>query len=208
MKRHTEAEQLIRTVTPGRLATWESDLLVPVGQAAAIAGAVGLASGVLVLLWIGPGRDLAGLELWALAGRIAGTAAVLALAAATVVFVLGHRRALWRVEELIGADLDGDRQVGEPEPQRVRVELHDQVKQQTRYIDLPVSGAELRRVAIAVLRNGRAFSRPALAGIISQRTYNRLAKEMVRRGLAHRLSGNRRVLSAAGRACLRRVLEE
>jgi hypothetical protein len=91
---------------------------------------------------------------------------------------------------------------------RVRVELHDRNKQQTRYIDLPVSEVELRHVAIAVLHNGKAFSRPALAGILPQRKYNALAKEMVRRGLAHRLSGNRRVLSAAGRTVLRRVLEQ
>jgi len=93
VKRHTEAERLIRTVTPGRLAHLESDVFVPVLQAAAIAAAVGLASGVLVLLWIGPGRDLAGTALWSWSGRIAGTAAVLVLAASVIGFVLSHRRA-------------------------------------------------------------------------------------------------------------------
>lgn len=204
MKHQTQADQLIRTTTPGRLATWESDLLVPVGQALAIAGAVGLASGVLVLLWLRPGQ-------WALAGRVAGTAAALSLAPTVIAFVLGHRRALWKVEELIGVDVDGDRQVGEPEPQEppwVRAEVHDADKQQTTYADLPATKSELRRVAIACLRNGKAFSRPALAGVISQWTYNRLAKVMVKRGLAYKLPGNKRMLSPGGRALLRHILEE
>ncbi|MBU0777618.1 hypothetical protein KKH23_10310 [Patescibacteria group bacterium] len=208
MKQHTTAEGIRYVETPGRLAELRSDVAVPVLQAAAIAGALGLAVGILAALWIGPGRDLAGLELWSWAGRLAATASAIALLVAIVVFVLQHRKVLLSIEEWTGRDLDGDHQVGKPEPPRVRVELHDQVKQQTRYVDLPVSELELRHVAIACLHNGRAFSRPALAGILSQRKYNALAKEMVRRGLAHRLSGNRRVLSAAGRACLRRVLGE
>ena len=208
MKHHTEAEQLIRTTTPGRLAALESDVLVPALQALIIAAAVGLLAGTLILLWIGPERDLRGGELWTFAGRIAGTAAALSLTAAIVAFVLGHRRALYQVEEWIGRDLDGDGYTGKPEPPTVRAEVHDVDKRQTTYADLPAKKSELRRVAIACLYNGRAFSRPALAGIISQRTYNRLAKAMVNRGLAHRLPGNQRELSAAGRAILRRVLEE
>ena len=206
MKQHTTAEGIRYVETPGRLAELRSDVAVPVLQAAAIAGALGLAVGILAALWVGPSRDLAGLELWAWSGRLAATASAIALLVAIVAFVLQHRRVILSIEEWAGRDIDGDGYIGPPP--MVRVELHDQVKQQTRYVDLPVSELELRHVAIACLHNGRAFSRPALAGILSQRKYNRLAKEMVRRGLAHRLSGNRRVLSAAGRACLRRVLDE
>jgi ElaB/YqjD/DUF883 family membrane-anchored ribosome-binding protein len=48
MKHHTEAEQLIKMTTPGRLAALESDVLVPVLQALAIAAAVGLLAGTLL----------------------------------------------------------------------------------------------------------------------------------------------------------------
>ena len=205
MRQHrTEAEQLIRTTTPGRLAHLESDVFVPVLQAAAIAAAVGLASGVLVLLWIGPGRNLQGGALWSWAGRIAGTAAVLALAAATVGFVLGHRRALWRVEELIGADLDGDRQVGEPEPPKVtRIELVEDQGKHRRFVALPVPDDKLRLVARACLWHGKQFSRRELSRILSQGEYTKLADAMLGGGLL-RETPTGRELTASGRAVLRR----
>ena len=66
-------------------------------------------------------------------------------------------------------------------------------------------------MATAVLHNGKAFSRPALvdqAGTVSQGKYNRLAKEMERRGLLAKTPGNKRTLTVAGKATLRRALDE
>lgn len=203
MRQHrTEAEQLIRTTTPGRLAHLESDVFVPVLQAAAIAAAVGLASGVLVLLWIGPGRNLQGGALWSWAGRIAGTAAVLALAAATVGFVLGHRRALWRVEELIGRDIDGDRQVGQP-PTVTRIELVEDQGKRRRYLALPIPDDKLHLVARACLWHGKAFSRRELGNVLSQGEYAKLSDAMLGGGLL-RETPTGRELTASGRAVLRR----
>ena len=67
---------------------------------------------------------------------------------------------------------------------------------------------KLHALAVAVIRNGRPFSRPGLPGVLSQTEYNRTAALMVRRGLALDLPGNRRELTPAGRAVLRRVLGE
>jgi len=186
-------------------ATLASDVGVPVLQAAAIGASVGLVGGLGVLLLGGPIADLRGGELWVWAGRIGGLAGVLALAVATFVFVLQHRRLLWIVETMTGLDLDGDGERGEP--LSVPVELVDREGRKMRRFDLPLSNAELQAVATAVLRNGKAFSRPALRGVLSQGKFNRLAREMERRGLVVKLPGNRRELTAVGRATLRRELE-
>ena len=205
MKHAIDSPDFIARARPGRLASLESDLAVPVGQAAAVAIAVGLAAGVVVLL-LGPViADLGGAALWAWSGRIAAVFAVGTLASAVVLFVAQTRRALLgQVERWADRDLDGDGVIGEPAT--VRVELHGPNKGQQRFIDLPVELDVLRRVAVAVLHNGKAFSRPQLAGVLSQGQYNRLAAVMERRGLVARLPGNRRELTAAGRAVLRRVL--
>lgn len=210
MKHHTEADQLIRTTTPGRLAGLESDVLVPVLQALAIAGAVGLLAGVVILLWVGPERDLEGGELWAFAGRIAGTAAALSLAATIVAFVLGHRRALYQVEEWIGRDLDGDRHVGQPEPpapSTVRVELIDAERggRRRRYVDLPVGDDKLHLVARLCLWHGRRFSRRELSDALSQSEYAKLSAAMLSAGLL-RDTATGRELTPSGRAVLRRLM--
>ena len=194
------------TTTPARLASLEGDVAVPVLQAIAVGLAVGLALLVGVLLLGGPVAGLEGRALWAWAGRVGGVGAVLSLAGAVLLFVAQHRRALWSRETRQGEDLDGD--AGEPET--VRIELYDANKQQTRWIDLPVSDRKLREVARAVLWRRRNFSRPALcneAGILSQTEYHKLAAAMIKRGLLIELPGNQRELTAVGRSILRHFME-
>ena len=199
----TAASEFVRTeYTPARLADLRSDVAVPIAQGAAVGVSVGLAAGVVVLLF---GFGLQGWSRWAMAGKVTAGAAVLATAAAVVWLVIDHRRHLWERERWLDRDLDGEGVIGEPE--RVRVELHDASNKQTRYVDLPISTAKLKALAVAVVLNGKALSRPALRGILSQTEYNRTAKEMVRRGLARDLPGNKRELTAAGRAVLRRALD-
>lgn len=201
------AEFVTTTYTPARLASLESDVFVPTLQACAIGLGVGLAAGCVTLLFGGPVAGLEGGDLWAWAGRIGAGSGVVSLAGSVVVFTLGARRLLWAREEWQGRDIDGDGTVGRPEPPRVRVEWHDPTTKRTKYIDLPATVEQLGRVAVAVLRNGKAFSRPALRGTIPQAVYRRLASEMVRRGLARDLPGNKRELTPAGRAILRKFLD-
>jgi len=198
-------EFMTTTVTPARLASLESDVFVPVLQGVAIGLSVGILGGVVTLMLGGPIAELQGGLLWAWAGRLAGVSFALGLSGSVVAFVLGHRRAIWRRERRLGQDLDGDGYIGEPE--RVTIEIRDpDNKKQTRYVDLPVSLDELTAIAVAVLRNGKTFSRPGLRGVLSQGKYNRLAATMVKRGLARDLPGNRRELTGAGRAILRKML--
>ena len=204
MRRYdTDADFVTTSYSPTRLARLESDVIVPALQAALVAAAVGLGAGVCVLTLGGPIADLQGAELWTWAGRIAGTTGALTWAYTTVQLVIDHRRLLWAAET---TDADGHQVRARDVAPVVRVELSSNNGQQVRFIDLPISDAKLRAVAVAVLRNGRAFSRPALAGVLSQGDYHKLAAALVNRGLARDLPGNKRELTAAGRAVLRRVL--
>ena len=204
MKHRTEADQLIRTVTPGRLAQLESDVFVPGLQGVLVGASVGLAVGVGILLLGGPMADLQGRELWTWALRLAGVAAALSLAASVVGFVFGHRKALWKVEELLSTDLDGDHQVGKPElPSVTRIELVEDQGRHRRYLALPVSDAKLHLVARACLWHGKAFSRRELGNVLSQGEYAKLSAAMLGGGLL-RETPTGRELTASGRAVLRR----
>ena len=183
-----------------RLASLESDVFVPVLQALAVGAAVGLAAGVLCLLL----TDGSGLALWAKAGRVAAAVGAISLAGTVVWFVLAGRAALWSKERVTdGYGQEDDTFV---EPTMIRLEIHGDDKRKVHFVDLAISEDKLRAMAAAVLKNGKAFSRPALRGVLSQTEYNRVAKEMVRRGLARDLPGNKRELTAAGRAVLKKML--
>ena len=204
----TGGDFVTTTTTPGRLANLESDLAVPVGQALAVALSVGLAGGVGTLLLGGPIGDLAGAELWTWAGRVFGLGTVGTLASTTAIFVVQTRRALLaKVEQWTGQDLDGDQVIGEPPT--VRAELHDPTTGKQQFFDLPLPPSKVKALAAAVLHNGKAFSRPALKGVLSQGQYHQVARYFVRRGLARNLPGRKlRELTPAGRAILRRALKE
>jgi len=76
-----------------------------------------------------------------------------------------------------------------------------------RYIDLPFSD-RLQELAVAVLRDGVAFSRRALSDIFTQTEYDELARVMIERGMLDEKPGNKRELSSMGRAVLGKFLSE
>jgi len=128
-----------------------------------------------------------------------------------LVLLVDHRAALWAIETVAGQDIDGDQVVGNPDPEpvsTVRVELAQRHPggQRLRFVDLPIDDDKLSDVALAVLRNGSPFSRDGLSSVLSQTEYRRLSGAMVEAGLLHDLPGNRRELSASGRALLRRLV--
>ena len=71
--------------------TTESDVVVPLMQAAAVATSGGLGGGIMTLL-LAPLAGVHGLALWSLAGRIAAGVFALALMTCTASFILAHRR--------------------------------------------------------------------------------------------------------------------
>jgi hypothetical protein len=105
---------------PSRPPTFIGDVLVPLVQALVTGGFLGGLL-VLVLYVFGVEGDLG--AVWSIA--------TLALASMAWVILLGqHRKLLWATEELVGADLDGDDQAGEPRERLVFVN-RQRARQQT-----------------------------------------------------------------------------
>jgi len=70
--------------------------------------------------------------------------------------------------------------------------------------DQTISLEDWRKVARAIVHEGANFSRPALAGCISQTCYHKVKDEFVRLHFAHR-QGNNYILSPRALAFLRKV---
>lgn len=102
------------TAIPSRAPNLAGDLLVPLGQATV----TGLLAGTLLSL------ALVGLNFPAPAWHVWIGASLLATTCSWVVLLVEHRRLLWRVETLVGYDLNHDGVVGSPEKRRLEVELH------------------------------------------------------------------------------------
>jgi len=173
---------------PGDL---RGDLVLPLGQSLVTGLVGGLVGGIL------------GGWTWA------AVAAVAAFGLAWLVLLAQTRQGLSTVEWVTGQDPAEDHIINPGAPARsVRIELAEQRPGggRLRFLDLPITEARLSDVARAVLEGGANFSRPGLAGVLSQNEYHKLAKAMLAAGLLVDVGGNRRELSAAGRALLRRVL--
>lgn len=78
--------------------------------------------------------------------------------------------------------------------------LLDEIQDKTIGLD------DWRRVAKAVVKDGRNFSRPALSGYISQTCYHKIKGELTRLNMAHR-NGNGYTLSPRGLALLRKLCD-
>ena len=181
------------------------DIMTP----AAWAGLTGVAIGLLVApiavmahwpWWIVPASSSAGAGL------------------AWFVLIPRWHQLLWRVEEIVGADLDEDDQVGHPtRPRNIRVEIVEQGRQhhRIRFVDLPptIEDSHLEQIAHAVMPRpegeGRPFSRRSLQGIISPEQYRDLKEALLGAGLVTLAGRSERagiVLTGAGRAFLRQFL--
>lgn len=112
---------------------------------------------------------------------------------------------LWRIEEIIGIDLDGDKIPGYPAKQTpIQIEITDQNQKSIRFIDLPIADEQMQRIAIA-MSNGASFSRRGLAGVISDNDYRILSEVMINAGLLRWKNDKPNQggeLTAAGRAVL------
>lgn len=78
--------------------------------------------------------------------------------------------------------------------------LLDEIKDQTIGLD------DWRKVAKAVIVDGRNFSRPALSNYVSQTSYHKIKDELSRLNMAHR-NGNAYILSPRGLAFLRKMVD-
>lgn len=103
----------------------------------------------------------------------------------------------WR-GQLIGLE-------GKPDALTIKIEQWDEKPIRLDEIeDQTISLEDWRKLARAIVHDGSNFSRPALAGIVSQTTFHKIAKEFKRLNFAHK-SGNKHILSPRALAFLRKV---
>jgi len=127
-------------------------------------------------------------------------------------------RAMWMIERIAGADLNGDSFVGQPTQQQapaltapIRVEVSRDEGRAVDFIDLPVKPEKLPQLARGLLA-GRSFNQTAWtgsAGIFSRSEFDALRDTMIQRGLLAWRNPESKAqgcdLTAAGRAVMRRL---
>lgn len=180
-------------------------VIVPGLQAAISGGLFGLAAAVLAAL--------AGVPDW---WKWGGGVFVSALLLTWLSYRHGWQ---WRLERLLGLDLNLDGSIGrpslpalpEPEPQRIRVVLEQQGGREVDFIDLPARPEQLQALASGITQ-GRTFALTAWAGTFTRPEFEGLRDELIKRGLARwaneRSHNQGIVLTPAGRAVMRRLAEQ
>ncbi|HKZ82130.1 MAG TPA: hypothetical protein VJ793_00555 [Anaerolineae bacterium] len=189
--------EAIRT-TPHSKATRESEVIVPLEQAAITAGVITLPVAVVTAL--------AGWPVYVpvIVGAVSFTASWF--------WLLRDSRGLLRVtERLISRDLNGDGMVGDQpmpsKPSSVRVEVTERRDGGTtmRFLDMPIDEAQLQAFAKGILA-GKSFSERTWAGDgkpFSQNDFAALRDKLIETGYARWRGGERRMgaeLTAKGRA--------
>jgi hypothetical protein len=192
--------------------SWDSDVVVPFGQAVLIASGVGM--GGLVLATVA--TIIGGWRFW-IPFAVTGSLWGLAFAFAAVLLTLDHRRFLWAIEELSGMDIDDDSVIGEPEPRDViRVELLERTEGNNRrlaYLDLPGDEHKLALLARGLLsgRGTGVATWTGKSGPFTRSEFETIRAQLIERGLAnwedpdHRNQGWE--LNAAGRAMMRKLVD-
>jgi len=117
----------------------------------------------------------------------------------------------WRLERILGVDLNGDGIIGKPtRPETVRIEMIESGGKDVQFIDLP-SADKLPALASGLLE-GRQFSQSVWTGngqLFTRGEFEALRSELIRRGLASWKNPDAPaqgiVLTAAGRAVFKRI---
>jgi len=163
------------TEQPVRVPRWESDVLVPVGQAVGTAAFVGVVSGVLAIWLRWP---------WQVPAMAAATAAAL------IWFVtLNDLRFLLRkIETYIGKDIDGDGSVGEVVVHEYHVKDDSQTGAHWQMmISLEIDPDRLRKFAKGIVTEGQSTGTNRWTGergLFERTEYEQLRDELISRGFA------------------------
>ena len=125
--------------------------------------------------------------------------------------VTADRQLLWATERRFALDFDGDGVVGKPEPREMRVEVVSEGGRHRRYARIPLSDAELLRLAKAVVWRKVPWSRRKLdeARALSQEKYGTVKDAMLRAGFLRLVGETENAgleVTASGRAFFRQVL--
>jgi len=180
--------------TPVRDASVESDVRVPLLQALVTASVAGLLATLGVALrgwhWTTP-----------------VVVAVVTFALAWWFLLLDHRKLLRRVETLVGADLDGDGQIGN----EFRIEITEKLsdgRTRMKFCEFPGRPRDVQRFALAAL-NGQLTVHGNHR--LSRRTFEQLRDEALARGLLAWVNPEARnqgvELTRVGRRVFERMLD-
>lgn len=127
-----------------------------------------------------------------------------------------RRRLLWKREEVLQQDLDGDRVVGRPERQTLSIELVTRKPggMEIQIIDLGIEPVQAQALARGIM-NGRSFSEAEWTGNgrpFSKREFRELRSELLERGLLEwrnpKAPAQGVVLTRSGRAVFSRLAGE
>ncbi len=190
-----EAWREATRTTPHGKATKESDVAVPLQQAAITAAVVTLPVAALTAA--------AGWPVYM--PVVVGTISFMA----SWFWLLRDSRGLLRVtERIVNRDIDGDGQIGdEPAPRSVRLEVTEKREGGTtmRFLDVPLDETQIRTFAKGILA-GKSFSERTWAGDgkpFSQNDFAALRDKLIETGYARWKGGEKRMgaeLTAKGRA--------
>lgn len=133
---------------------------------------------VVVIIW----TEAGGWWLAAVPATLVFSTLALSGVAWYTLFIL-DRKTLMFIERFIGVDLNRDGSVGEPE--WIRGEVTDKDRRQRIKVEFPFPKDRLRAVAVAILRDGAAFSRRGLSNVISETQFRTLQQEFLKRGLCY-----------------------
>jgi hypothetical protein len=195
---------------PAREPSLQGDVLVPAAQSLL----TGLALGI-------PSAAVMGMLGYDTTAALA-TGAAVGLSAISVTWLIkmdAHSRLLWLVESVTGRDIDGDDEVGEPEPvarpEPVRLEVVNEDapgKFAGLNIDLPVGVDRglFAHWAAMVVNNGMPTGRTHWTGAgrpFSRELYDRFLVALETAGIIHDYGdGKGRVLTTGGKHSLKRFL--
>ncbi len=139
-----------------------ADVVVPAAWAGLTGVALGLAA-IPVTVW-------QRWEWWTPLAVLAGGAA-----ATWFVLLADWRRALWRIEEMTGVDVDGDEQIGPPPISTIRVEVAE--GRSMTFLDLPLDQA--RTTTLARLALAGRLSERDVALVLDRKTWGNLRARLL-----------------------------
>jgi hypothetical protein len=121
-----------------------------------------------------------------------------------------HRRLLYEIERVTGADIDGDGEAGPPRGRdSVPIEVIERGSagdlRRIRYGSIELPDDRLEQVARALFVERASFSRRGLSGVLTQSQYSGFYDSMIESGLLVN-AANSNELTAAGRSFLQQYL--
>lgn len=216
-QQYDAASTLMRGIESGAISSWERR--EPISRQRSIATDFTLPALKSAMTGLLPSLGLlfAGADL-----QQSGLAFLAGTTLAWLLQMVNDSRLNWRIERIVGRDLDGDGWVGEPDvqpeslsetppaPRTVRWEAYERTSSnhwRVRFGELPqsITDDKLICVARAVLHDGVPLSRRELSNVLTRWEYDQLYESMKAQRLLFTV-GKRNELTGSGRRLFEQIL--